>query len=100
MMLNEVSSGSWLLPSQRARVEELGERRSALALRLLDEAEALAADGADLHTQVDARALRCRVHVSDRRFDAALEATVASVDAAGPSARREYVVSRALALLG
>jgi DNA-binding CsgD family transcriptional regulator len=79
---------------------ELGARRPAAAVRYLDEADKLAMAGSDVHNQFDSQAVRCRVFISKRNFQAALDATAVHPGAAGATARREFLASRALALLG
>lgn len=81
-------------------IAEAGARRPAAALRLLDEAAALASAMHDIHNQVDADSLRCRIAVSLRRYRVGLEATARPPEGAGPGARCEYLLSRALALVG
>lgn len=81
-------------------IAEAGARRPAAALRLLDEAGGLALAMRDIHNQVDADSLRCRIAVSLRRHKVGLEATARAPEGAGPGARCEYLLSRALALVG
>jgi LuxR family maltose regulon positive regulatory protein len=79
---------------------EAGAKRFAAALRSLDEAEAVARSRNDAHNLVDARSLRCRILTSQARFAAALDATHHSPDGAAPGPRAEFLLSRALALVG
>jgi DNA-binding CsgD family transcriptional regulator/tetratricopeptide (TPR) repeat protein len=80
---------------------EAGANRFSGALRLLDDAERAAIELNDLHNQIDARAIRCRIFAMSHDFDRALSESAEDFgDGANPVVQSEFWVSRSVALLG
>jgi LuxR family transcriptional regulator, maltose regulon positive regulatory protein len=80
---------------------ELGVRRIARALHAVDDAIAAAKSVGDLHNQVDASAVRCRILIVAGKFQSAVDQTEGHLpETSNPTARAENMASRALALVG
>jgi LuxR family maltose regulon positive regulatory protein len=79
---------------------EAGAKRPQIALRLTDEAHEAAQHRNDNHNEIDSRSLKCRIYISLRDFDAALEATAQRPEGTAFGPLTEFALSRALALVG
>jgi DNA-binding CsgD family transcriptional regulator len=79
---------------------EAGAKRPQIAFRLADEAREAARNRNDLHNEIDARSLKCRINISLRDFAGALDETTRPTDATSTGPYAELLLSRAFALVG